>query len=143
MKETQTTLTQDTIDVRQLARAIRFALVAIVLGLSYLSLRGSLSIGNFSRIFADMLAGSPLPALTQFVLSAKTGFVAVSILVPVVAISTLLLRSIVGSFYVIGILALVTIAQFITLYYGLMAPLGQIISGMTGNPDMSAMPPPQ
>jgi hypothetical protein len=125
---------QDAIDSRQLARAIRFALVAIVLGLSYLSIRSSLSIGGFSHIFADMLGGRPLPALTQFVLGARPFFVAVSVLVPIVAVATLFLRRVVSSFYIIGTLAFITIAQFATLYHGLSAPLTQIISGMSSTP---------
>lgn len=124
----------DAIDVQQLARSIRFALVFIVLGLSYFSLRSSLSIGSFTQIFADMLGGRPLPALTQFVLSARPLFVVVSFLVPIVAIAMLFLRGLVTSFYVIGILGFVTIAQFITLYHGLSAPLIEIINGMSAMP---------
>lgn len=108
-------LQQDALDVRQLARAICFAFVAHVLGLSYLSWRSSLSIGGFSQIFADMLGGHPLPALTRFILGAAPLFVAVSMLVPILAIATLFLRGVLTSFYIIGVLGLVTIAQFITL----------------------------
>ena len=46
----------------------------------------------------------------------------------------LFLRGVVTSFYVIGVLGFVTIAQFITLYHGLSAPLTQIISAMGGTP---------
>jgi hypothetical protein len=121
---------QDAIDVRQLAKAIRFALVGIVLGLSYLAIRGSLSIDSFAIIFADMMNGRPLPALTRFVIGAAPLFVAVSFLVPMATVATLFLRGMVRSFYVIGTLGFITIAQFITLYHGLSAPLGQIISAM-------------
>ena len=130
MSEAEPTPRQDAIDVQQLACAIRFALVSIVVGLSYLSLRSSLAIQDFSLIFADMLGGRPLPALTAFVIGARPLFVTVSILVPVVAIATLFLRGVVGSFYIIGVLGFVTIAQFITLYHSLSAPLTQIIRAM-------------
>ena len=123
----------DALDVRQIARAIRFALVAIVLGLSYLSIRSSLSIGNFELIFRDMLGGKPLPRLTQFVLSARPLFVAVSILVPLVAVATLFLRGVTASFYIIGVLVFVTVVQCITIYHGLLAPLTQIISAMSSS----------
>ena len=132
--EAEPTPPPDAIDLRQLARAIRFALVAIVLGLSYLGLRGSLSIGDFELIFRDMLGGKPLPALTVFVLGARPFFLGISILVPALAIATLFLRGVVRSFYVIGALGFVTIAQFITLYHALSAPLSQIISAMSGPP---------
>jgi hypothetical protein len=134
MNEAEQIPQQDAIDARQLGRAIRFALVSIVLGLSYLSLRSSFSIESFSQIFADMLGGKPLPGLSQFVLSARPLFVAVGVLVPIVALATLFLRSLVTSFYVIGVLGFVTIAQFITLYHGLSAPLTEIISGMSATP---------
>ncbi len=134
MNEAEQIPQQDAIDVRQLARAIRLALVAIVLGLSYLSIRSSLSIGSFELIFRDMLGGKPLPALSQFVLGARSLFVAVSILIPIVAVATLFVRGVIGSFYIIGVLVFVTIAQFITLYHGLSAPLSQIISGMSSGP---------
>jgi hypothetical protein len=140
MNEAEQIPQQDAIDVRQLAHAIRFALVAIVLGLSDLSIRSSLRIGSFELIFRDMLGGKPLPAGTQFVLSARPLFLGVSILVPIVAVATLLLRHLVSSFYVIGALGFITIAQFITLYHGLSAPLTQIISAMSGTPDMAAFP---
>jgi hypothetical protein len=142
MNEAEQIPQQDAIDVRQLARAILFALVAIVLGLSYLSLRSSLSIGGFEPIFRDMLAGKPLPGLTQFVLSARQLFVAVSILIPIAAVATLFLRGVIRSFYVIGVLGFITIAQFITLYHGMSAPLTQIISNISGA-DTSAFPPQQ
>jgi hypothetical protein len=131
MNEAEQTPQPDALDVGQIARAIRFALVAIVLGLSYLSIRSSLSIGNFELIFRDMLGGKPLPGLTQFVLSARPLFVAVSILVPLVAVATLFLRGVIASFYIIGVLVCVTVVQCITIYHGLLAPLTQIIRGMS------------
>ncbi|MCE9612139.1 MAG: hypothetical protein K8R23_18230 [Chthoniobacter sp.] len=134
MNEAEKIPQQDAIDVRQLARAIRFALVALVLALSYLSLRSSLSIGGFSQIFSDLLDKEQLPSLTLFVLGARPLFVAVSILVPIIALATLFLRGMVLSFYIIGALGFVTIAQFITLYHGLSAPLSQIISTMSSGP---------
>ena len=127
MNEAEQIPQQDAIDVRQLALAIRFTLVSIVLGLSYVSLQSSLSIGTFRLIFADMLGDRPLPTLTQFVLGARPLFVAVSVIVPIVAIATLFLRGLVGSFYIIGVFGLVAIAQFITLYHGLSAPIFEIL----------------
>src|SRR5262245_40173602 len=102
MNETEQIPPQDAIDSRKLACAIRFALVALVLGLSYFSLRSSLSIASFRQMFADMLGNKPLPALTVFVLAARPWFMAVSILVPIMAIATLFLRSVISSFYVLG-----------------------------------------
>lgn len=115
MNEPEKIPPQEVINVWQLARAIRFALVVIVLGLSYLSFRSSFAIDGFSQIFTDMLSGRPLPRLTVIVIGARSLFVAVSILVPLAALGTLFLRNLVRSFYFIGALGLVTLVQFIIL----------------------------
>ena len=132
MNEAEQTPQQDAIDIRQLARAIRFALVSIVLGLSYLCLSCSLSIDSFESIFHGIANNPHLPILTQFVISARLLFVAVNILVSVAAIVTLFLRGFVTSFYIIGVLGFVIIAQFITLYYAVIAPFNMIIGAMSG-----------
>lgn len=116
------------IDVDQLGRAIRFALVAIVLGLSYLALRSSLGMASFEQVFLDMLGGKPLPALTAFVLNARPLFLAVALFVPAAAVACLFLRRVALSLYIVGVLALVTLVQSIVLYHALSAPLTQIIS---------------
>ena len=130
MNEPAKTPPQETIDILKLGRAIRFALVAIVLALSYVSLRSSLSIGSFSRLFAEMLGGRPLPALTLLVLNAGPVFVAVSVFVPVAALATLFLRSLIESFYIIGALGFVSIAQCIIIYQALAGPLSVIVRGL-------------
>ena len=132
MHQAETTPPQDVIDVPQLARAIRFTLVTMVLGLSFLNIRSSLAIGNFQQIFADMLNGHPLPALTVFVITARHVFVAVSVLVPIAAIATLFLRGVVRSIYIVAVLGFIIIVQFITLWFGLSAPLANVIISMGG-----------
>lgn len=120
------------LDVRRLAGAIRFALVAIIVGISYFGVRSSLSIGAFEQVFADMLGARPLPALTQAILGARLLFIGTSILVPVAAIGTLFWTRIVASFYLLGVLSFIAIVEVIVLYHGLSAPLFQIIQGMSG-----------
>jgi hypothetical protein len=143
MNEAQTIPKEDTIDIRQLARAIRFALVAIVAAFSYLSVRSSLSIASFAQIYVEMLGPRPLPTLTQFILDARLLFVSVSILVPIAAVATLFLRRVVGSFYILGVLSIVTVAQFVTLYHGLSEPITLILSALTGTSELPAPPPRQ
>ena len=89
MNETDSTTPNEAVDALQLARAVRFALVSILLGFSYLSIRGCQSFSGFEQIYKDMLNGRPLPTLTRFVLGAAPLYVATSILVPLLAISTL------------------------------------------------------
>lgn len=132
MPESSQIPSQNAPDIRQLGRAVRFALVAIVLGLSYFGIRASLSIENFHQIFTDMIGGKPLPPLTTFVINARPGFMFVSFIVPLVAFGMLFVRNLVISIYVIGVLALVTLIQFIVLYHALSAPFIQIATNMSG-----------
>ncbi|MEP6669659.1 MAG: hypothetical protein ABJF10_10930 [Chthoniobacter sp.] len=134
MNGTEPTLPPNTIDILQLARAIRFALVSIVLGLSYFSLRVTLTIEGFEQIFRDMLGGRALPWLTVLILRGRLLFLGVSILVPTLAIGSLFNSQVVRSFYLIGGLGLLTVLQFVVLYHGLTAPLLEIIKAMGGNP---------
>lgn len=120
------------IELLPLARAIRFAFVALVLCFSYLSICSSLSIHNFEQIFYDMLGGKPLPAITTFVISARLALLALSYLVPLFAVATLFMRRLAASFYLLGGLLVVTTVQFFLVYHALFAPLFQIISQMQG-----------
>jgi hypothetical protein len=126
-------MNEDPIDIRQLARAIRFALVAIVLGLSYFGIRASLSIVHFAEVFKDMLGSHPLPDLTVFVIQMRLPFVAVSFAIPLLTLGSLLWRNLVGSFYLLGCLGLLGLVEFVVLYHGLSAPLFTIIQQMGGN----------
>jgi hypothetical protein len=124
-----------TLDVVKLARAIRFSLVAIVIGLSYFPIRISLNIHAFEQIFTDMLGGKPLPALTLFVLKARAGFIVVSFCVPLIALATLFFRNVLSSFYILGVLTLIPTIECVVLLHGCFAPLFQIISSMSGAPN--------
>lgn len=115
-----------------LARAMRFAFVALVLCFSYFSICSSRSIHNFEQIFHDMLDGKSLPVITTFVISARLALLALSYLVPLCAVATLFTRRFVASFYLLGGLLAVTTVQFILVYHALFAPLVQIISQMQG-----------
>ena len=131
MNEAEQTQQQDPIDVRQLAGAIRFALVGIILGLSLLGLRTGPNIESFRKIFEDMLGKEEaLPAVTRFVLNAGPWFVVVSYLTPILAVWTLFLRSFVVSFYIIGVLGFITVGQFIIIFHGFFAPLVKIAENM-------------
>jgi len=104
MNEAKQTQQEDAIDFLKLARAIRFALVAMVIGFSYLGLRASLVIKGFGKIYEDMLGRDErLPVLTTFVLNARFLFVTISILIFIIAVATLFSRRLVRSVYIIGV----------------------------------------
>jgi len=114
------------------ARATLFCQVCMVLGISYLAVRASLSIESFKIIFADMLGGRPLPALTTFVLGADGFFLSVSLAIPVAAIALLFMPKPTLAIYCVGVLALASVAISVILYHAMTAPLAQIISSMSG-----------
>ena len=130
MNEPQQIPPEETIDVAQLARAIRFAFVALVGSISYFSIRTSLTIPAFRAIFSDMLNGKPLPLITEWVLSTAPMFAAFSIVVPIVAIATLFSRNFVRSFYILGGLAIFSVIQFVIVYQAMSLPLVEIIKSM-------------
>ena len=121
-------------EIYRLARSIRFAFVSIVLGLAYLNIRSSLSIFAFRQIFRDMLNGKTLPVLTEFVFSSGTVLIVLSLLIPLFAIGTLFSNRLILSFYFLGVLSLLIMVQFITLFYAFSGPLSQIASSMQGSP---------
>jgi hypothetical protein len=54
-------------------------------------------------------------------------------LVPVAAIGTLFYNNVIRSFYIIGVLGLISIAEFILIYNGLLAPFIEIVKAMGGS----------
>ena len=119
-------------EVIRLARAIRFAFVSILLGLSYLNVRSSLSIPAFDQLFHDMMNGKPLPVLTKFVISASFLLNVLNLLIPLVIIGTLFSHRFIACFYLLGVLALVIMAELLLLFYALSGPLFQIVTGLQG-----------
>jgi len=122
------------IDLAALARAIRFALVCILLGLCYINVRSALSINAFISIFEDMLNGKPLPSITMFVIQFRILFASLSVILPFCAILILFSSQVIRSFYALGLLALITLVEFATLYYALLSPLRVIIQSMGASP---------
>lgn len=120
------------INTLALAKAVRFALVGIVLGLAYINLRWCQSIEAFRQLFSDMLGGAMLPGITVFVMAWQKVFLVVAILIQVAVVCTLFTRRIIGSIYFLGGAALVAMGQTILLYYALLIPLGIIFTKMQG-----------
>ena len=125
-------------EVVQLGRAIRFAFVSFVVGLSYFAIRTTWFIRaawtaqGFAHVFHDMLNGKPLPAITVFVLKVYPLLLICSVLVPVLAAGTLFSRRLVASFYLLGGLWVLALIQFLVMYQGLSAPFFEIIQAMQG-----------
>jgi hypothetical protein len=133
----QLSLSNDVSEMRDLAKATRFAVVCIVLGLSYFSIRASLNIPAYMRVYEDMLgSGSQLPGITVFVFKAQHLFVGISFAVPALSLGLLFVRNIPRAMRVIGVLVLEVIVQSIVLYHALLAPITEIIRRMQGGAPM-------
>jgi len=118
----------------RISHATRFAIACVVLGFSYLSIRSSLSISNFERIFEDMLGRNErLPWLTLFVLRARPAFIVLSCCIPIACIALLFARDIARSIYGLGILILVAMAEGLVLFHALFSPLVEIINRMSSS----------
>jgi hypothetical protein len=115
----------------RISRAVRFGLAAIVIGLSYPNIHCALGIDNFRQVYADMLGNKPLAAATVFMVRFQPLFVGLSILFPVLAVTTIFTPAITRSIYVAGFLVLAVFAQLFFQWFTLTGPLFDIIRGMS------------
>jgi hypothetical protein len=121
-------------ELRASSRALRFALVALVLGLSYPNIRLALALPNFQQIYTDMLGNKPLPAATTFIIHARTVLLLLSFAVPLLALLSLALRSLSKSTYLAGFLILAIFIQLFSTWHAVALPLFDIIQGMESTP---------
>lgn len=121
-------------DVVRFASATRFALVSIVLCLSYFTLSSSLAIGKFEQIYHDMLGGKPLPPVTQWLLHLRLLVMLVSVLIPSTALATLFQRNLARAVTILGWLVIIAFVQGLAIYQGLVAPLIEVMKQLGGTP---------
>jgi hypothetical protein len=115
-----------------LARAIRFALAALVLGIAYPNIHCAFGIGRFEMIYNDMLAGKPLPGVTIFILHYRWFFAGLSVLVPIVALASVFARNAARATYWSGVAVFMAFGQLCFQWFALTAPLIEVIKGMQG-----------
>jgi hypothetical protein len=130
MTDSEPPCSQDSIDVRQLANAVRFIAFAIVIGLSYYNFNVVRSITRFETIYSDMLGGKPLPMATQIILSGNVVFVTIASLIPAAALAALLTRRVVAGIYVLGALGLLTLIETGSVFTALLSPIIEITKQM-------------
>jgi hypothetical protein len=122
------------VDLTAMVRAFRFAFVCMLLGDCCFDILSTLGIDKFRVLYADMLGGKPLPAITVFILRFQTLFVVLSIGVPVCALATLVSRKLIRSIYILGVLAFFIFTESGLLFYGLIVcPLERMIA-LIGSP---------
>jgi hypothetical protein len=110
-------------ELTAIARGIRFALVCILLSFCYSNISTSLNIKTYADMYKNTQGSKPAPALRSFVMKSSQVFIALSIVFAVCAVATLFDRSLIHSFYAIGILYLLTSAQLSWVSHCLFTPL--------------------
>ncbi|MDQ6631305.1 MAG: hypothetical protein M3Y82_06060 [Verrucomicrobiota bacterium] len=122
---------QTSINAEQLARVVRFGLVAIVLLVSFFPIHCSLKVFTFKEVWEGMKL--TLPPLTLFVVRQRHFLIVTSLLVPLASIATLFMRNYVRSFYWIAVLALITMVHIILFFQGIIEPIPVLfVESMTG-----------
>ena len=121
----------ETPDLARIGRATRFAIACVVVGFSYLSIRSCLSIRVFGGYFLDFLGENEiLPPLTRFILGVRMPLLALSFGIPAASIALLFTRNIARSLYCLGVLALVSIIEWIVVYEAMFLPLTKVLFRM-------------
>ena len=99
---------------------------------SYFAIRLSLSIDDFARIFADMLAGPPLGIGIHVAIAGKPVWIALSFLLPAFALAfAVKARRASTAMYGISLSAALLLVQSIFLWTVLTAPIAGILSGLS------------
>jgi len=114
---------RNAMETQRALQGIKFALVSIIVGLSYIDCRASLAISSFRQIFADLLDGKVLPPVASFVFPLRSIFLVISCLIPAVAICTIFMRPKSRIFYLLGALTLAAVLAAILLFTALWSPL--------------------
>jgi hypothetical protein len=117
-------------ELLRMARTLRFALVALISGISYPNIRLALDIPAFQRIFHDMLGGKPLPTVTTFVIQAHPILVPLSFALPCLAILTVFFRRWKYADYLVASIIIVVFVQLFFTWHAVALPLTDIIQGM-------------
>lgn len=118
-------------ELHKAIKAVRFALVLVLIAASYPAVRLSLGISKFRMIFADMLGdGAELPVLTKGVIASEPVLIALSVAIPLVGIALLFVRNVTRSLYVLGGLFLLLVPTCIVVSTALFMPLVDIIEKM-------------
>ena len=71
-----------------------------------------------------------LPGITRFVIAARYGLLALSCAIPIACIALLFTRDITRSIYWIGALGLLTVVQWLVIFYAISEPLMEVITKM-------------
>jgi len=116
----------------QLARAMKLGFLAILFGISFFNILGTIFlVPKFEQIFHDMLGGKPLPVLTTFVIGAHEVWIFVSLALPLAGVLICRLSSPERAVTVIAAATAAALAQTVITVFALFLPLISIIQTMS------------
>ena len=75
---------------------------------------------------ADMLEGSHLPLVSQFVFGNQTLLILSSLLLPTIAVTTLFWNNLRKSFYTLGIITLIALIHFAVVFEAFWTPIARL-----------------
>lgn len=122
--------------IKELDQGIRAVAVVFLLIVGYFGIRTAFQIPQFESIYSDMLAGKPLPPVTQFLISGTYIFILTSLVFPIVGVVAVFkVRTPRIALFTVAGCMVVTFIQSHIIFTGLMAPLFDIISNLSGAPN--------
>jgi hypothetical protein len=120
-------------EVKNIGRAVRFGFIAIVLGVSYPNIRLAFVLDRFAVIYNDMLNGKPLPPATDFVLHSQPLLMAISLLIPLVALGLIWLAPLSRSLWSAGAVIVAVFVQLHFTFTAVLLPGIDIITSIGGS----------
>ena len=123
----------DKVEFVSITRALRYALTALVLGISYPNVRLALGISTFQRVYRDMLGNHPLPPETAFIIQARAILIVLSLVLPMLVVLSLFFRRRSLSIYVIALVIIPIFVQMFFTWQAVVSPFYMIVQGMEGN----------
>lgn len=132
MNETEVNAVEDLRkQVADLSRAIKIGFFALLLAASYFNIRGIFFLGQFQRVFHDMLGDSKLPLNTELAFSMHDLLMAFACALPAAGLTALLAKSARNSVVVMCVCMLAAMAQCVFTWWALVLPLEAIIRKMS------------
>jgi hypothetical protein len=100
-----------------ISRAVRFCFATLVVGLSYPTINLALRLPAFPQIFEDMLGGKPLPVVTHLAVQLQPFLLALSFLLPVLAVAAIFAPRLKGSTVISGALVLLALGEMFFIWH--------------------------
>ena len=116
--------------VYQMGKAIRFAMVMIVVTICIVPLMTITFLAPGMRMMLSEMGDAELPIISQLIFQGKYFFIGFSGLLPLLAIATMAMKNLTASFYLLGVIAVVASIYAAIILMACFLPLFQILNIM-------------